>query len=82
MTLGEPEQTEPQLKSGELDLVLGFGSRFTQEDGIERHFLLEDPMLLVLPREHPLAKQAQPAPAPTSPTRRGSAARRTASATG
>ena len=27
MTLGEPEDTEPQLKSGELDLVLGFGSR-------------------------------------------------------
>ena len=52
MTLGEPELTEPQLKSGELDLVLGFGSRFAQEDAIERHFLLEDPMLLVLPREH------------------------------
>ena len=54
MTLGEPELTEPQLKSGELDLVLGFGSRFTQEDAVERHFLLEDPMLLVLPRDHPL----------------------------
>ena len=57
MTLGEPEETEPQLKSGELDLVLGFGSRFAQEDGVERHFLLEDPMLLVLPREHPLANK-------------------------
>jgi len=54
MTLGEPELTEPQLKSGELDLVLGFGSRFAQEDAVERHFLLEDPMLLVLPRDHPL----------------------------
>jgi DNA-binding transcriptional LysR family regulator len=57
MSLGEPEEKEPQLKSGELDLVLGFGSRFAQEDAIERHFLLEDPMLLVLPREHPLANK-------------------------
>src|SRR4051812_2743606 len=55
MTLGEPESTEPQLKSGELDLVLGFGSRYAQEDGVDRHFLLEDPMLLVLPLDHPLA---------------------------
>jgi len=54
MTLGEPEEAEPQLKSGELDLVIGFGSRYAQEDGVERHFLLEDPMFLVLPREHPL----------------------------
>ena len=55
MTLGEPEDTEPQLKSGEIDLVLGFGSRQHADDGIERHPLLEDPMLLVLPKEHPLA---------------------------
>ena len=55
MTLGETEDTEPQLKSGELDLVLGFGSRLQEDDGIERQFLVEDPMLLVLPRDHPLA---------------------------
>jgi DNA-binding transcriptional LysR family regulator len=55
MTLGETEDIEPQLKSGELDLVLGFGSRLQEDDGIERHFLVEDPMLLVLPRDHPLA---------------------------
>src|SRR4051812_29389141 len=30
MTLGEPEDNEPQLKSGELDLVIGFGSRMTE----------------------------------------------------
>jgi len=57
MTLGEPEETEPQLKSGELDLVLGFGSRFELDDDIERRFLIEDPMLLVLPQEHPLARK-------------------------
>src|SRR3954454_15395297 len=38
MTLGEPERTEPQLKSGELDLTLGFGSRADVQDGIDRHF--------------------------------------------
>src|SRR5918996_3998756 len=27
MTLGDPELTEPQLKSGDVDLALGFGSR-------------------------------------------------------
>ncbi len=58
MTLGEPEQTEPQLKSGDVDVALGFGSRLQKaDDGIERLFLVEDPMLLVLPREHPLAKK-------------------------
>jgi molybdate transport repressor ModE-like protein len=55
MTLGEPEDTEPQLKSGELDLVIGFGSRFNEDDGLERVHLIEDPMFLVLPRDHPLA---------------------------
>jgi molybdate transport repressor ModE-like protein len=57
MTLGDPEETEPQLKTGDMDVVIGFGSRIANEDGIERHFLLEDPMLLVLPRDHPLAKK-------------------------
>src|SRR5918998_1882010 len=58
MTLGEPEANEPQLKSGEADLALGFGSRLQQaDDGIERHFLVEDPMLLVLPKHHPLASK-------------------------
>ena len=56
MVMGEPEQTEPQLKSGELDLVVGFGARMANDgDGIERQFLLEDPMFLVLPSDHPLA---------------------------
>jgi DNA-binding transcriptional LysR family regulator len=54
MVMGEPEQTEPQLKSGELDLVVGFGSRLAEDDGIERRFLIEDPMFLVLPADHPL----------------------------
>src|SRR4051794_36760221 len=44
MTLGELEDTEPELKSGELDLVIGFGPRFDADDGLERRFLVEDPM--------------------------------------
>src|SRR4051794_12069793 len=55
MVMGEPDETEPQLKSGELDLVIGFGSRLAEDDGIERQFLIEDPMFLVLPSDHPLA---------------------------
>jgi DNA-binding transcriptional LysR family regulator len=56
MTLGDPEQTEPMLKAGETDIVIGFGSReFHDDETVERHFLLEDPMFLVLPRDHPLA---------------------------
>ncbi|MEA2311964.1 MAG: hypothetical protein QOE28_1932 [Solirubrobacteraceae bacterium] len=56
MTLGEPEDVEPHLKTGEVDLVLGFGKRErVADDGIERQFLIEDPLFLVLPRDHPLA---------------------------
>jgi DNA-binding transcriptional LysR family regulator len=55
MVMGEPEEMEPQLKSGELDLVVGFGARLNHDDGVERKFLIEDPMFLVLPRDHPLA---------------------------
>ncbi len=54
---GEPEQVEPRLRAGELDLALLF--EFAEEtplhDGARRVELLEDPMYLALPREHPLA---------------------------
>jgi molybdate transport repressor ModE-like protein len=57
MTLAEPEDSLPQLRAGELDVALTFDSRPTAEriDGIALEHLLEDPMYLVLPREHPLA---------------------------
>jgi DNA-binding transcriptional LysR family regulator len=56
MTLGEPEDSIPQLKSGELDLSIIFESGLRgADDGIERRHLVEDPMFLVLPRDHPLA---------------------------
>jgi DNA-binding transcriptional LysR family regulator len=56
MSLSEPEDCVPQLRSGELDLAIVFESAVTHaDDGIDRVHLLEDPMYLVLPRDHPLA---------------------------
>src|ERR1700710_2655619 len=58
MLMGEPEDTQPLLKSGELDLVLGFDSRIRAEvDGITRTHLVSDPMFLVMPADHPLARK-------------------------
>src|SRR3954471_15395882 len=58
LIMAEPEDSEPLLKSGELDLILGFDSRIRAEvDGIVREHLLSDPMFLVLPADHPLARK-------------------------
>ncbi|HEV7163286.1 MAG TPA: LysR substrate-binding domain-containing protein [Solirubrobacteraceae bacterium] len=57
LTEGEPEQIVPRLRAGELDLALLFefaGESLTVED-MTRVELLEDPMYLALPRDHPLA---------------------------
>ena len=56
MTLSEPEDCTPLLRSGEIDLAIVFESAVAAPiDGIERVHLLEDPMYLALPRDHPLA---------------------------
>jgi DNA-binding transcriptional LysR family regulator len=56
MSLAEPEDSIPLLRSGELDLAIVFESTAVPElDGIDRAHLLEDPMYLALPRDHPLA---------------------------
>ncbi len=58
---GEPEQIVPRLRAGELDLALLFefaGESPLHED-MTRVELLEDPMSLALPREHPLAAKAK-----------------------
>jgi molybdate transport repressor ModE-like protein len=56
MGLLEPEDSLPQLRAGELDLALTFDSHGgASADGIALKHLLDDPMYLVLPREHPLA---------------------------
>jgi DNA-binding transcriptional LysR family regulator len=60
---GEPEEIAPRLRSGELDLALlfefeGVGERLAS--GIRRFELLEDPLHLALPADHPLAERGAP----------------------
>ena len=55
---GEPEDIGPRLRAGEFDLALlfefeGVGDRLTA--GLRRFDLLEDPLHLALPADHPLA---------------------------
>src|ERR671914_18712 len=58
MSLSEPEDCIPQLRSGELDLAIVFESAVHKvDDGIDRMHLIEDPMYLILPRDHPLANK-------------------------
>jgi DNA-binding transcriptional LysR family regulator len=57
---GEPEEIAPRVRAGEFDLVLlfefdGVGERLGA--GIKRFELLDDPLQLVLPHNHPLAKR-------------------------
>ena len=56
----EPEQVAPRLRSGELDLALLFefpGSGSSLGSGLERRALLDDPLHVVLPATHPLARE-------------------------
>ena len=58
MSLSEPEDCVPLLRSGDLDLGIVFESAVKHaDDGIHRVHLIEDPMYLVLPRDHPLANR-------------------------
>lgn len=65
LTEGEPEEIGPRLRSGELDLGLLFefpgAHRRGQQPGagLRSLLLLEDPMDLALPAEHPLAGAPQ-----------------------
>jgi DNA-binding transcriptional LysR family regulator len=56
LIIAEPEDSAPLLRSGELDLALGYDSRIRAEaDGIARRHLLSDPLFLAMPADHPLA---------------------------
>jgi DNA-binding transcriptional LysR family regulator len=58
MSMSEPEDCVPLLRSGELDLAIVFESAVKHaDDGIHRVHLLEDPMYLVMPSDHPLANR-------------------------
>ena len=54
---GEPEEIAPRLRAGEFDLALlfDFAGESSAQDGMGQVQLLEDPMYLALPPEHPLA---------------------------
>jgi len=58
---GEPEEIAPRLRAGELDLALLF--EFTGGEklgaGLARVELFEDPLHVVLPAGHPLARRPQ-----------------------
>jgi DNA-binding transcriptional LysR family regulator len=54
----EPEDSAPLLRTGEIDLAIGFDSRIhAQVDGIARQHLLSDPMFITMPTDHPLARK-------------------------
>ncbi len=55
---GEPEEIAPRLRTGEFDLALLFefpGARERPGAGLRSTKLLDDPMHVALPAEHPLA---------------------------
>jgi DNA-binding transcriptional LysR family regulator len=58
LSVAEPPVALEQLRSGSVDIALllepGF-ERGSQDDGVERIHLLDDPLFLALPRDHPLA---------------------------
>jgi DNA-binding transcriptional LysR family regulator len=56
MTLAEPEDSVPLLRSGDLDLAIVFDTgAVPHTDSVDRRHLFEDPMYLALPSDHPLA---------------------------
>jgi DNA-binding transcriptional LysR family regulator len=58
----EPEQALPALAVGDVDLVLGDEWQHQPlrlPAGLQRHELLEDPVHLVLPARHPVARRHQ-----------------------
>jgi molybdate transport repressor ModE-like protein len=60
LSLAEPEEAIPRLKSGELELALSFDAHGVPrgDDGsIERVHLLDDPLYVALAPEHPLARK-------------------------
>ena len=60
---GEPDEIAPRLRTGELDLALVFTFPVSRREqlttGLRTVRLLEDPMHVALPGDHPLASRAQ-----------------------
>jgi DNA-binding transcriptional LysR family regulator len=56
LTMAEPNDAIPRLLAGELDIALSLdGAPDTLTPGIDRLWLLDDPMYIALPANHPLA---------------------------
>jgi DNA-binding transcriptional LysR family regulator len=58
--LQEPEAAVAALRAGDIDLAITFGAGEPEDregDGVTHHHLLSDPMYLVLPPDHPLARK-------------------------
>ena len=60
MSLMEPEDAVVALRSGDIDVAITVSSGKPGDregEGVTHHHLLEDPMYLVLPEHHPLARK-------------------------
>jgi DNA-binding transcriptional LysR family regulator len=59
LSVADPPAARDHLRSGDVDIALLLESGFegSEDDGIERIHLLDDPMFLALPRDHPLASR-------------------------
>jgi DNA-binding transcriptional LysR family regulator len=57
MTMLEPEESIPQLRAGELDLAITFDAGLGLDEGLAHQHLIDDPMYLVLPADHALARK-------------------------
>src|SRR5215211_874101 len=60
LSLEEPETAVAALRAGDIDLAVTFGGGTPEDrrgEGVEHFHLLEDPMYLVLPPDHPLARK-------------------------
>jgi DNA-binding transcriptional LysR family regulator len=57
----EPEDSLPLLKSGDLDIALTIepSARPEETDGLEVTHLLDDPMYVALPPDHPLVRKTR-----------------------
>jgi DNA-binding transcriptional LysR family regulator len=60
MALMDQEDSIPALRAGDIDLAITVGTAApgdSEGDGVSHYHLLEDPMYLVLPQHHPLARK-------------------------
>jgi len=60
MALLEPEESLAALRAGDVDLAITVSAGQPGDrdgEGVTHHHLLEDPMYLVLPQDHPLARK-------------------------